>query len=61
MALTLPLPACGRKGGVLESFGLRGSGAHSNDNEYIFVSSIAPRLYLSTRMVMDVGSGVLSW
>ena len=49
------------KGGVLESFGLRGFGAHSNDNEYIFISSIAPRLYLSTRMVMDVGSGVLSW
>ena len=49
------------KGGVLESFGLRGFGAHSNDNEYIFISSIAPRLYLSTRMVMDVGSGVLGW
>ena len=49
------------KGGVLESFGLRGFGAHSNDNEYIFISSIAPRLYLSTRMVMDVGSGALSW
>jgi glutamate carboxypeptidase len=49
------------KGGVLESFGLRGFGAHSNDNEYIFIDSIAPRLYLATRMVMDVGSGVLSW
>ncbi len=49
------------KGGVLESFGLRGFGAHSNDNEYIFIQSIAPRLYLSTRMVMDVGSGKLAW
>ena len=49
------------KGGVLESFGLRGFGAHSNDNEYIFISSIAPRLYLATRMVMDVGSGALGW
>jgi glutamate carboxypeptidase len=49
------------KGGVLESFGLRGFGAHSNDNEYIWISSIAPRLYLSTRMVMDVGSGALRW
>ncbi len=49
------------KGGVLESFGLRGYGAHSNDNEYVFVSSIAPRLYLATRMVMDVGSGKLAW
>ncbi len=49
------------RGGVLESFGLRGFGAHSNDDEYIFVSSIAPRLYLSTRMVMDVGRGAVSW
>ena len=49
------------KGGVLESFGLRGFGAHSSDDEYILISSIAPRLYLSTRMVMDVGSGALAW
>ena len=49
------------KGGVLESFGLRGFGAHSNDSEYILIPSIAPRLYLSTRMVMDVGSGKLAW
>ena len=48
------------KGGVLESFGLRGFGARSSDDEYILVSSIAPRLYLATRMVMDVGSGGLS-
>jgi glutamate carboxypeptidase len=49
------------KGGVLESFGLRGFGAHSNDDEYIFIDSIAPRLYLSTRMVMDAGSGAIPW
>lgn len=49
------------KGGVLESFGLRGFGAHSSDAEYIFVSSIAPRLVLAVRMVMDVGSGRLAW
>jgi glutamate carboxypeptidase len=49
------------KGGVLESFGLRGFGAHSNDNEYIFIPSIAPRLTLATRMVMDVGSGAVRW
>ncbi len=49
------------KGGVLESFGLRGFGAHSNDNEYILIPSIAPRLYLATRMVMDVGSGTVKW
>ena len=49
------------KGGVLESFGLRGFGAHSNDEEYIVIPSIAPRLVLSTRMVMDIGSGALKW
>lgn len=49
------------KGGVLESFGLRGFGAHSNDSEYIVIGSIAPRLTLATRMVMDVGSGKVAW
>ncbi len=49
------------KGGVLESFGARGYGAHSNDNEYIVISSLAPKLYLATRMVMDVGSGKVVW
>ena len=49
------------KGGVLESFGLRGFGAHSNDNEYVMIDSIVPRLYLATRMVMDVGAGKVSW
>ncbi len=49
------------KGGVLESFGLRGHGAHSNDDEYIYIDSIEPRLYLSTRMVMDIGRGLVKW
>ena len=49
------------KGGVLESFGLRGFGAHGDGNEYVMIDSIAPRLYLSTRMVMDVGSGKVAW
>jgi glutamate carboxypeptidase len=49
------------KGGVLESFGLRGFGAHSSDDEYILVPSIAPRLALAVCMVMDVGSGRLAW
>ncbi|MBP6903264.1 MAG: M20/M25/M40 family metallo-hydrolase [Burkholderiaceae bacterium] len=49
------------KGAVLESFGLRGYGAHSSDNEYIFIPSIAPRLYLAARMVLDVGGGKLAW
>jgi glutamate carboxypeptidase len=49
------------RGGVLESFGLRGFGAHSNDNEYVLVSNAAPRLYLATRMVMDTGAGRVRW
>jgi glutamate carboxypeptidase len=49
------------KGGVLESFGMRGFGAHSSDDEYVLIPWIAPRLYLATRMVMDVGSGAVRW
>lgn len=49
------------KGGVLESFGLRGFGSHSNDDEYVLVSNVAPRLALATRMVIDTGSGRVSW
>lgn len=49
------------KGGVLESFGLRGFGSHSNDNEYVLVSNVVPRLHLATRMVMDVGQGRVTW
>lgn len=49
------------RGGVLESFGLRGFGSHSNDDEYVLVSNVGPRLYLAARMVMDVGSGKVAW
>ena len=49
------------RGGVLESFGLRGFGSHSNDDEYVLVSNIAPRLYLASRMVMEAGSGRVRW
>ena len=42
------------KAPVIERFGLRGFGAHSNDAEYIEIDSIEPRLYLLTRMIMDV-------
>jgi glutamate carboxypeptidase len=42
---------------VIESFGVRGFGAHSNDAEYINIDSIEPRLYLLTRLVMDVAQG----
>lgn len=39
---------------VLESFGLAGFGYHARD-EYIEIDSIVPRLYLMTRMLMDIG------
>ena len=42
------------KAPVIERFGLRGFGAHSNDAEYVVIDSIEPRLYLLTRMIMDV-------
>jgi glutamate carboxypeptidase len=42
------------KGAVVEGFGLSGFGAHSNDAEYIQIGSIVPRLYLATRLIMDV-------
>ena len=38
-------------------FGLRGFGSHSNDNEYIFIENIEPRLYLAVRMIMDFSRG----
>ena len=42
------------KPAVLESLGLAGWGYHARD-EYIEIDSIAPRLYLSTRLLMDLG------
>jgi len=45
------------KAPVIERFGLRGFGAHSNDAEYIDVDSIEPRLYLAARMIMDLSLG----
>jgi glutamate carboxypeptidase len=45
------------KAAVLEGFGLRGFGAHSNDAEYIEIPSIEPRLYLMVRMIMDTAQG----
>jgi len=38
---------------VIEGLGLLGAGAHSNDAEYIFLSSLEPRLYLLSRMIMS--------
>ena len=39
---------------VIERFGLQGYGAHSADAEYVLLDSIEPRLYLLSRMIMDV-------
>ncbi|MGZ5271986.1 MAG: M20/M25/M40 family metallo-hydrolase, partial [Ramlibacter sp.] len=45
------------KPGVVERFGLQGYGAHSADAEYVLLDSIEPRLYLVTRLVMDISRG----
>ena len=46
--------ALNTKSPVIERFGVQGFGAHSNNAEYILIDSIAPRLYLATRMIMDI-------
>jgi glutamate carboxypeptidase len=45
------------RGPVIERFGLQGFGAHSTDAEYVLISSIEPRLYLATRLIMDFAQG----
>jgi glutamate carboxypeptidase len=42
------------KGPVIERLGLRGYGEHSANAEYVLLDSIEPRLYLLTRLIMDV-------
>jgi glutamate carboxypeptidase len=49
--------ALATKAPVIERFGLRGFGAHSNDAEYVDIDSIEPRLYLAARLIMDVSQG----
>jgi glutamate carboxypeptidase len=48
----------GRSGkpAVLESLGLAGWGYHARD-EYVEIDSIVPRLYLTSRLLMDLGAG----
>ncbi len=46
--------ALATKSPVIERFGVQGFGAHSNNAEYISIPSIAPRLYLAARMIMDL-------
>ena len=45
------------RAGVVERFGLQGYGAHSADAEYVLLDSIEPRLYLVTRMIIDIARG----
>lgn len=42
------------KAAVLESLGLAGWGYHARD-EYVEIDSIVPRLYLTTRLLMELG------
>jgi glutamate carboxypeptidase len=35
-------------------------GAHSNEDEYVVVSSIEPRLHLSTRLIIDSSMGKIA-
>ena len=39
---------------MVERFGPQGFGAHTANAEYVLIDSIEPRLYLVTRMVMDL-------
>lgn len=43
---------------VIERVGLQGFGAHTSNDEYVLLDSIEPRLYLLTRMIMDISRGV---
>jgi glutamate carboxypeptidase len=45
------------KAPVLEGMGLQGFGAHSTEAEYISIPSIEPRLYLATRLIMNISQG----
>ncbi|SNS49243.1 glutamate carboxypeptidase [Noviherbaspirillum humi] len=49
--------ALGNQKAVLERFGLLSFGAHSNDDEYILIDSIEPRLYLATKLIMEFSRG----
>ena len=42
---------------VIESLGLPGFGYHSNQAEYVMIDAIPRRLYLASRMIMDLAQG----
>ena len=45
---------------VLERFGLQSFGAHSNDDEYILIDSIEPRLYLASRLIIEFSRDLMT-
>jgi glutamate carboxypeptidase len=49
--------ALSTKAPVVEGFGLRGFGSHTTNAEYVLIPSIEPRLYLATRMIIDISNG----
>jgi len=49
--------ALSTKAPVVEGFGLRGFGSHTTNAEYVLIPSLEPRLYLATRMIMDISNG----
>lgn len=51
--------ALNTKSPVLERFGLLSFGAHSNSDEYVMIDSIEPRLYLTTRLIMDFSKNAI--
>jgi glutamate carboxypeptidase len=42
---------------VIEGLGLPGFGYHSNNAEYVMIDAIPRRLYLASRMIMDLAQG----
>lgn len=42
------------KAAIIEGMGMSGDGLHSDKDEFILLDSIVPRLYLATRLIMEV-------
>ena len=53
------IAAMDSRAAVVEGLGLQGYGMHSNEAEFISIGSIEPRLYLLSRLIMDVASGTV--
>ncbi|QPF71783.1 M20/M25/M40 family metallo-hydrolase [Roseateles sp. DAIF2] len=53
--------ALATKAPVLEGMGLRGFGAHTTNAEYVLVDSIAPKLLLNLRLIMDIARERARW